>query len=361
MKAILYHYDKKSSRIKCFIPYKRKEWREAIKQLETSWYHPSQKLWSITNDKDILEQLKTILNGEYEMHHPITKPSIPLKKIDGIQLEILDLYVRKATLKAYSANTIKAYKSNFIHFLVFFEGIKIDELSKDQIEGFLYKLKSKYNISERKQSIMINAIKFYYEKVLGRPKEMYQFTRPKKSKTLPNILSKQEIIRLLQASENIKHQCIITLMYSSGLRISEVPNIRIDDIYSDDGYIFIRGSKQKKDRHVVLSKVMLELLRAYYKKHKPSYWLFEGVDGGQYSVASIRKVFRKMAEIADISPWATPHTLRHSYATHLLENGTSLRQIQASLGHNSSKTTEIYTHVLYVNNKTMKSPLDLLY
>jgi Site-specific recombinase XerD len=149
---------------------------------------------------------------------------------------------------------------------------------------------------------MINAIKFYYEKVLGKPRDFYSITRPKKSQTLPNVLSREEVKRLMSVQVNPKHKAMIALMYSAGLRISEVTRVRIDDVHSDEGYIFIKGSKQKKDRHTVLSRHLLGLLRAYYKKYRPSYWLFEGAEGGQYSTSSIQKVFRRMAKAAAISP-----------------------------------------------------------
>ena len=137
-------------------------------------------------------------------------------------------------------------------------------------------------------------------------------------------------------------------------------NLRVSDIKSDEGYIRIKGAKGKKDRNTLLSAVLLTLLRQYYKQYKPSYWLFEGQDGGKYSSTSIQRIFQKAVKDSGCDAWATPHTLRHSFATHLKQAGTNLRYIQSALGHKSPKTTEIYTHVLRINNKTKESPLDLL-
>ena len=201
---------------------------------------------------------------------------------------------------------------------------------------------------------------YHYEQVLGKPREYYDIQRPKKSATLPNVLSGQEVKLLINAPSNIKHTAILYAIYSAGLRLNEVIKIRVEDIHSDDGYIFIKGAKGKKDRKTVLSKVLLDVLRKYYKKYRPAYWLFEGQDGGQYSSSSINKIFRRAVKQSNINPWATPHTLRHSFATHLLQQGTNLRYVQALLGHSSSKTTEIYTHVMNINNKTITSPLDHL-
>ena len=144
------------------------------------------------------------------------------------------------------------------------------------------------------------------------------------------------------------------------MRISEALNLRLVDINSDEGYIFIKSAKGKKDRKSVLSPILLGLLRSYYKEYKPSYWLFEGQDGGQYSAKSIQKILRKAVKDTNSNPWGTVHTLRHSFATHLLQEGMNLRYIQTLLGHSSSKTTEIYTRVVAINNKNIKSPLNFL-
>ncbi|MEB2774686.1 tyrosine-type recombinase/integrase [Algoriphagus sp. D3-2-R+10] len=265
---------------------------------------------------------------------------------------------QKLTLKAYSPSTIKNYTSSLSQFLGFFESRSLKDITKEEIEAFVYHQITKYKISESAQNTLINAIKAYYEHVLGRERTVYDIQRPKKSMTLPNILSQEEVKAILQSVENIKHRAILMLIYSAGLRISEAIKLRNRDIHSDEGYIFIKGAKNKKDRKTVLSPVLLVLLRQYYKVHKPSYWLFEGQEGGQYSTTSIQAVFRRAIEKSNSNPWATVHTLRHSFATHLLQKGTNLRYVQALLGHESSKTTEIYTHVLSISNKNIQSPLD---
>jgi len=154
------------------------------------------------------------------------------------------------------------------------------------------------------------------------------------------------------------HQAILYTIYSAGIRMNELLNLGIKDIRSDEGYIYLKGGKGKKDRHTVLSPILLELLREYFKKERASYWLFEGQDGGRYSAKSVQSIFREAQKISGANPWSTPHTLRHSFATHLLEHGENLRNIQVMLGHSSTKTTEIYTHVMNINNKKIESPLD---
>lgn len=160
--------------------------------------------------------------------------------------------------------------------------------------------------------------------------------------------------------QNLKHKTIITAIYSAGLRISEAVNLKVNDIDSGRMVIRISGAKGYKDREVMLSEKLLVLLRAYYKKYKPTDWLFEGQKGGKYSTTSIQKVFKRALLKAKIPKNATVHTLRHSFATHLLENGTDIKFIQEFLGHNSIKTTQIYTHLSNSSKSTIKSPLDSL-
>ncbi len=150
-------------------------------------------------------------------------------------------------------------------------------------------------------------------------------------------------------------------LYGAGLRVGELLRLRVKDIRSDDGYIFIKDSKGKKDRHTSRSEHLLILLRGYYRAYKPAYWLFEGQDGGQYTAKSVQAVYRKAVNETKSNAWSTPHTLRHSFATHLMERGVNIRYIQSALGHSSSKTTEIYTRVTAISDRTMRSPLDSLY
>jgi len=178
---------------------------------------------------------------------------------------------------------------------------------------------------------------------------------------LPTVLSQQEIIQILKSVRNIKHKAILSSIYGCGLRISECINLKIEDIDSENNRIWIRNSKGRKDRLTLLPESLLILLRNYFIEYKPTLWLFEGPQEKQYSVSSIRNIFRRAKAKAGIRKPATVHTLRHSFATHLLENGTNLRYIQELLGHSSSKTTEIYTHVARSDLTSIISPLDSIH
>jgi site-specific recombinase XerD len=285
---------------------------------------------------------------------------MPIVKLNQVSVEALLSLEKTLILKRYSQNTIQNYKSMFSIFLMKFNDRDLAQIEKADIESFVFELIKKNGIGESMQNQLINAIKAYYEHVLKCPRAFYDIERPKKATPLPNILSEQEVIRLINSPKNLKHKAILWTIYSGGLRISEVVNLRIEDINSKDGYIFIKDSKGKRDRKTVLSPSLLPLLRQYYKTYKPAYWLFEGRLGAKYSPVSIRHFFRKAVNKTGINPWATVHTLRHSFATHCIVNNVNLRHVQNMLGHASPKTTQIYTRTIEINNKKITSPLDQL-
>jgi len=271
----------------------------------------------------------------------------------------LSEYNRLLRLKNYSTGTINTYNYCFEKFLAHFTGKNISELTKDQILDFLYQ-ESQKGLSAGYQNQIINAIKFYYEHVLGRKREFYDIPRAKRPQKLPVVFSEEEIVLLLNQIDNLKHKCALYLIYSGGLRISEAINMKIADIDTTRNLIMIRAGKGKKDRTTLLSQTLLEMLSHYYKLYKPIEYIFEGESGGQYTAKSIQNVFNKALAKSGIKKEATVHSLRHSFATHLLERGTDLRYIQELLGHESSKTTEIYTHITKKAMDKIVSPLDNL-
>ena len=269
-------------------------------------------------------------------------------------------FILKLKELRYSHNTEKTYKNAFEDFLNFNHTKDIDKLNEQDIQTFLCHLVMERNVSTSYQNQAINAIKFYYEKVLGGTRKTYFIDRPKKEKTLPIVLSEEEIIMIIKSISNLKHKAIIMTIYSAGLRISECINLKLKDIDSNRMQIRVEQSKGKKDRYTLLSRKTLEILRAYFKEYKPKEYLFEGQYGGTYSATSIQTFFRESLKKIGITKKVTVHSLRHSFATHLLENGTNLRYIQSLLGHSSSKTTEVYTHVTTKGFEQLKSPIDNL-
>jgi integrase/recombinase XerD len=360
-KIVIYKPLPKSKRIKIYIPYYMKNEREMFKQLNTSFYHPTQKLWSIVNTEENKNELRRLFKGKLQVVELQQKTVAAPFTLTQTSEDALLNNLKALTLKGLSEQTIKTYQGCLAPYFAHFQNIKqLEDITKAEIENYVYGLIKTSKISEQKQNQIINAIKSYYEHTLGKDRTFYDIKRPKKAQTLPNVLSESDVIKLINSPKNLKHKTILYTIYSAGLRRSEVINLRVQDIKSEEGYIMIKGAKGKKDRNTVLSKALLTLLREYYKIHKPSYWLFEGTAGGKYSATSVQKVFQKAVNDSGCDAWATPHTLRHSFATHLMQAGTNLRYIQSALGHESPKTTEIYTHVLRINNKTIESPLDIL-
>lgn len=271
-----------------------------------------------------------------------------------------EAYLTKLELKNYALNTAKTYISFFEKFINHFSNDKIDSLDEQAIREYLKKLYAEGK-STSYVNLSINAIKFYYELVLGMPHRFYYIERPRKETKLPKVLSKMEIKAMLDTTENLKHHCIIALLYSAGLRRSELINLRLTDIKSNRSLITICGAKGNTERNTLLSDGFLKKLRTYYKEWRPAVYLFEGVGGQAYSETSVAMVVKKATQRAGIRDRVTPHMLRHSFATHLLEDGTDVRYIQRLLGHKSIKTTEIYTHVANNQLQSIKNPLDSLY
>lgn len=268
--------------------------------------------------------------------------------------------IEKLRIKRYAERTVKIYSGMFEEFINYYNTRKIDEITHEEVMQFIRYLVHERGVSTSYQNQMINAIKFYYEKVLGGVKKYYEIERPRREKPLPVVLSEEEISKIIRSLKNIKHKALIMLTYSAGLRISELLNLQTKDIDSGRMMIHIRQAKGKKDRYTLLSAKTLEVLREYYKLYRPKGYLFEGMHGDRYSERSAQNVLKKAVIQVGIKKHVTMHTLRHSFATHLLENGTDLRYIQELLGHASSKTTEIYTHVTSKGREQLKSPLDHL-
>jgi integrase/recombinase XerD len=270
-------------------------------------------------------------------------------------------YKMKLIELRYSEKTIKVYAPLFEEFINFYPTHDIKTIDEPMIIRFVRFLVTERKVSINYQNLAINAIKFYYERVLGGQRKFYFIERPRKEKALPAVLSAEEVTMILKATQNLKHRAILMTIYSAGLRIGEAINLKIKDIDSQRMQIRIEQAKGKKDRYTLLSPKTLDILRHYFKEYHPQKWLFEGQTAGEkYSVRSIQNIFGAAVEKAGIKKDVSVHTLRHSFATHLLENGTDLRYIQSLLGHESSKTTEIYTHVTTKGFDQIKSPLDKL-
>ena len=264
-------------------------------------------------------------------------------------------------LQRYANNTISSYCAYAQLFLDYME--KYDDLNEipiHEIEKFINLKVIHENISASYQRSLVGSIKKIYKLLLNKNIELSYLYPKRKSTKLPTFFSQNEVRNILNACENLKHKAILTTIYSCGLRLSELINLKLIDIKSDDGIIFIQQSKGNKDRMVALPEKLLELLRKYYVEFKPTNFLFEGVKGNQYSERSVQLVLKNAMQKANITSKGSVHTLRHSYATHLIKSGIDVRIVQELLGHSDIRTTMIYTHITDVDKKSTPSPLDFL-
>ncbi len=323
-----------------------------VRKLVGVQWSQSQKAWYVIDNAQYREkfglQAKPILNKDAIANiHEINQPAM-LKYVETLQL------------KAYSLSTINTYRNEFAQLLQALKGNKVDDLDAERLRSYFLYCINDLKLSENTMHSRINAVKFYFEQILKREKFFMEIPRPKKPSILPKVIDVKDIKKLLAVTDNLKHNTMLKLCYGMGLRVSEIVNLKITDIDSQRMQVLIEQAKGKKDRYVNLPQSILEQLRAYFKAYKPKKYLFEGQYGEQYSIRSCQKVFQEAMQKAKINKKVGIHGLRHSFATHLLENGTDVKFIQELLGHNDIKTTLRYTHVSKKSLANIKSPLDTM-
>lgn len=274
------------------------------------------------------------------------------------RIDLIDKYSKLLRIKNYSSITENSYLHHLNLFLDYVSLSKITNINEKVLLDYFDYLKQerKFSYSSMKQSLA--SVRFLFLDVLKKEIDFDFFIKMKKPNSLPNVLTTEEIKRIINAIVNIKHRAIISTIYSYGLRISEVVNLKLKDIDSSAMTVKIVSAKGKNDRLVMLSEKLLFVLREYYAKCKPKEYLFEGQNGEKYSPRSIQQIFNNAVKKVGIKKKVTVHTLRHSFASHLLDNGTDIRFIQELLGHKHLSTTQIYTHINPVSVKKIKSPFD---
>lgn len=332
------------------------------------WYLPLYK--TITQDLFMILKPKFYLDYADLKNHqelldikkeaePIIKPTDVLQELSEESIQKIEEFKLWLNSKRYSDSTIGTYTDSLKTFLRYYAHKPISEITNDDLIKFNNHYIMANHFSASYQNQVVNAVKLFFSKIENKKLNPELVHRPKRPKLLPNVLSKEEVKLILNAHGNIKHKAMLSLIYSCGLRRNELLNLKLEDINSNRNIITIRQAKGRKDRIAPLSNKILETLRIYYTEYKPKIWLFEGEDKGEkYSEQSLQSVFKQALNKTKINKPITLHWLRHSYATHLLENGTDLRYIQEILGHSSSRTTEIYTHVSTKSLLQIKSPFD---
>lgn len=321
------------------------------------------------NNPSAIERFKKLTDARWSMakrlwHLPDTAKNREQFKVAemGLPLEVkiqLEKFKQWLFSKRYSENTVKTYGEALKSFLLFFRQKTVAEINNEDVIRYVNEYLLKNKLSASYQNQVVNAIKLYFTTIQDKKINLEKIHRPKRAKVLPNVLSKEEVKFILEAHTNIKHKMMLSLIYSCGLRSGELLALRPTHIDSKRNIVLLKNAKGQKDRITPLSPKILEMLRIYFREYRPKIFLFEGQKAGvPYDARSLQLILKQALKKTNIIKPATLHWLRHSYATHLLESGTDLRYIQELLGHSSSKTTEIYTHVSTKSIQQIKSPFD---
>lgn len=345
-----------------------KELSDLIKQTKEFTFTQTHKCWYAidTGRHSRLKVYQTMrkmgIQVDYSAYQDLLdeKKSLARERAANLRVSAVDAVAKQMKLKGYSNQSIRTYVNQFDQFLRFYPTSLPTEIGEDEIREYLLYLIDKRKLSRSTQNQAINAIKFFYEHVNGEPRKVYYLERPFKEKRLPTVLSQEDVLKLFEATDNMKHRLMLMLIYSAGLRRGELLNLKTADLDFARMTVFVRGGKGRKDRQTVLAQTLKPLFDEYHAIFRPTWWLFEGTNGSKYSARSLQQVLKKSLDKAGLNKEVTLHTLRHSFATHLLESGTSTRYIQTLLGHESPKTTEIYAHVTRFGMDKLRSPLDQL-
>lgn len=360
-----------------------------LKTLAGSRWSKSLRSWHIPNSKtvyhDFLQRLpedwQVLITDSFTIEaeapaiakpKPASKAAMPekfapkpaIERISPVNRRELEKFIHLLELKAYSESTIRTYRNEFGSFLQVLKQHPASSLTAEQVKRYVLFCINELRLSENSIHSRLNALKFYYEQVLRRDKIFVEIPRPKKPLLLPKVLGENEIGRLFRALDNKKHKAILFTAYSAGLRVSEVVALELRHIDSDRMQIFVQNAKGKKDRYVMLSPVLLDILRNYINtwKPRPQKYLFEGNEPGEaMSSRSAQQVFIEAKRAAGLQKQLSFHSLRHSFATHLLENGVDIKYIKELLGHFSINTTNRYLHVKKDQLVNIQSPLDAIF
>jgi site-specific recombinase XerD len=322
------------------------------------------RVWIVPGGEDSLTRLRNHFgDGQVVIREADTRPDTATPATPDPTEDALKRVKDALTLRGYSARTRKVYLAQLRGFLRWCEtpGRRPSVDPSAAAQAYVLHLVEERGISRSYQNQVVSALRFMFESVLGQPALALRVPRPKRELSLPTVLSGNEVARMIDRARNPKHRALLMILYSAGLRVSEVVRLRIGDLDLDRGLLRVRRGKGNKDRYSLLAARAVEAIRLYLAAYPSNDWLFPGARSGRPLTArSVQRVVKRAALAAGLSKDVTTHTLRHSFATHLLEGGTNLRIIQELLGHRSARTTQVYTHVAVSTLETIRSPLDNL-
>ena len=333
---------------------------DLLRSIDGVFWSASLKSWYIKSNERNLQIIIDLFKGITKVDtSKISKKKFFKRNLTEGQKVLLNGFYLYLKGKRYSQSTIKTYTFFIADFINFHTKIGLENLTNRNVEEFIETvfIERSYSVSSQRQ--FISALKLFIVFYPNTKINDLQLERPKKSRKLPNVLAQEEVLEIIRVTQNLKHRAVITLIYSCGLRISELINLKLTDFNLERKQLIIRESKGRKDRYVSLADSFLPLLSNYLYSFNPKIYFVEGKSNGKYSAESVRQFLKKSCKKANINQIVTPHTLRHSYATHLLENGVDIRYIQSLLGHARPETTMIYTHVKRKDLMEISNPLDI--
>lgn len=358
-------------RIAVLIPYDE-SMNQRLRGVPGRRWESQKHYWSFPRTREALEKLLAALRIDWHqldrevaeglgLVKAVPSQSQPVSPSHPPVSSDLEALRRELRIRNYSPKTIRSYSSCAKSFFTYFRPRQPAALTANDMRRYLFHLLEEEGLAASSVNQVLNALRFLYVEIYKKPFVVGSLTRPKTEKKLPSVLSQSEIARLLNSIENVKHKTMLMLAYSSGVRVGELVKLRPEDIDAERRLIHVRGGKGRKDRVTILSDTALRQLKVYQSKYRPAEWLFEGEEPGKpYAIRSAQAAFEQAVKRAGIVKPVSIHDLRHSFATHMLENGTDLRYVQALLGHESSKTTEIYTHVSTKALGKIINPLDVI-
>lgn len=334
--------------------------KESIKKLDGSWWHQEKKIWSVLLNSENMIAIESIFKGRNMLWVETENPSAkkhrsPLK--EG-EVELHPNFEKQLKIENKSKNTISNYISQVSHFLYYFRNEDMAYLSETKMRDYINYLREDLNYSTSFQRILISSINNYYRIVYNRDIDRTELPYPISEKRLPKVISKEDVQKMINITTNYKHKMVIIMLYSLGLRNNELSVLKLKDIDFDREIITIYNAKGRKDRQLPLPTSLIKPMKTYILDFAIRDYFLEGQGKKPYSGSSIGKIVKNAAEQVNVKLPVTPHVLRHCFATHSLEKGVDLRYIQAMLGHKSSKTTEIYTHVSTKKLKSLSNPFD---
>jgi integrase/recombinase XerD len=355
-----------------YVPHGRQLWIEHIKRIPGRSYSYDDTCWKVPLNQESLLELQDFFKEQLILtfippdnlpekwvpaqKFPVQKPII--SKLNDVQRVAVTALEEKLILESKLHRTIKSYKNHLAGLFAHYPDVKPSQISTKQIQSFIIYRRKEGKLANSSINSLISALNAFYGRALEQPEKVQALERPPKTRSLPNVLSTEEVQRLLTATANIKHKCMLLLIYSAGLRKGELLRLRVRDLNAARQSLFVKNGKGAKDRFSFYTPSAIKYVTAYINKYKPRYWLFEGQTGEQYSETSLQIIFGAARKQSGVNPHITIHGLRHSFATHLVEKNVPLHVVKQLLGHEDIKTTEIYLHISNKYMTEIRSPLE---